>query len=174
MKKYLTFILLALIVLINNQSYARNTYLSVGAGTIEAQKGVDILSPTNLNIKGGIDISHVLGIGVEFSQTLSSDQTNSYPNVDFDVDILTIFLRLKNTIDDKVTIYGQVGQGNVEVSGSSSGTPIDIDDSDTMFGVGLVYNLDNKKNYIDLNYSSYFQDSGAEVVGLSIAYGLCF
>lgn len=172
MKKYLVLFTLAL--MFKTTAYAQNWYVDGGVGLIEFDDGTDSVSPTNLYVRGGYQFNQYFNIGLEASTTISPDQINSVPGVDFDVDTVTFYVRGGVPINESIWLYGQLGRTNTELTGEYLGVEISTDDNDTMFGLGAEVDIGSSNTYLALNYSIYNNNDGVDVTAFNIGVGVRF
>ena len=167
-------LLLSTTLLFSSVSFAQNWYVDGGAGFIEFDDGIDTISPTNLYIRGGYQFNQYFNIGLETSVTASSDQLSDIPGVDFDVDVVTFYVRGGVPVNESIWVYAQIGRSNTELTAEFQGIEISEDDNDTMFGLGAEIDLGSDKTYLALNYSSYNNNDGVDVTAFNIGVGLRF
>ncbi len=125
-------ILLIALMVSSSIVLAENWYVDGGLGFVKFDEGVDELSPTNIYIRGGYKINQYFNFGIEVSVTVSLDQISSAPEVDFDVDMGTIYIRSGVPVGESVQLYGQIGSSNAELSASYAGVKASVDDNDIM------------------------------------------
>ena len=166
MNKKLLLILLGSAISMN--SYAEGWFIGGGAGFVTFDDSVDKVSPLNAYAKGGFAFNQYFDAGLEASVTLIPDEVYS---VDFDVNIVTIFMRVGAPVNDTTKIYAQIGNSNTEVTGTYGGYSLSVDDSDTSMAFGVQIDFGSNNTYFDINYSSYFDDSGAEATAFNIGVG---
>lgn len=172
MKKHLVLFTLAL--LFNTSAYAQNWYVDGGAGFIKFDDGTESISPTNLYIRGGYQFNQYFNIGLEASTTISSDQIDSLPGVDFDVDAVTFYVRGGVPVNESIWLYGQIGRTNTELTGEFQGIEVSEDDNDTMFGFGVDVDLGSSGTYLALNFSKYNNNDGVDVNAFNLGVGVRF
>ena len=168
--------LLPFAMLFNTSVLAGNWHVDGGAGFITLDDGLDELSPTNLYVRGGYQFNQYFNIGIESSFTISPDQIASDPDTDFDVDVVTFYVRAGAPVNKNVWLYGQIGRSNSEFTGESAGfDDISLDDDDIMLGFGAEIGLGSKSTYLALNYSIYNNnDDFFDVSALNIGVGTRF
>ena len=172
MKKYL--ILFAMALLFNAPVHAQNWYVDGGLGLVEFDDGTDKISPTNLYIRGGYQFNQYFNVGLESSATVNSDEIDSLPGVEFDVDAVTLYVRGGVPVGESVWLYGQIGRTNTELTAEYQGVEISEDDNDTMIGFGADIKLGSSNTYLALNYSRYNDNDGVDVTGLNLGIGVRF
>lgn len=171
MKKVL---IISLALLFSSSAMSENWYLGGGAGLIEFDDGVDSISPTNIYIRGGYQLNQYFNIGIESSITISSDQISDSPDVDFDVDVVSFYVRGGVPLNESIWVYAQAGRANTELTAEFRGVELSDDDNDTMYGVGAEFDLGDKKTYLAVNYSIYNNNSGVDVTALNLGVGFRF
>ena len=167
-------VLFCLVMVFSSPALAENWYIDGGLGFVNFDDGVDEISPTNIYVRGGYIISENFNIGLEASVTADPDQIDSFPSVDFDVDIVTFYLRAGGFVSDNVWLYGQVGSSNTELTGESGGFSVSADDTDFMYGFGAEIGLGSGSTYLALNYSIYNDNDGVDVTGINLGIGARF
>jgi hypothetical protein len=171
MKKYTVF---ALALLFVTTAHAQNWYIDGGVGFIEFDDGTDSISPTNLYVRGGYQFNKYFNLGLEASATISPDQIDSVPGVDFDVDTVTLYVRGGVPVTESIWLYGQLGRTNTELTGEYLGVEVSQDDDDTMLGLGAEIDIGSSNAYLALNYSIYNNNDGVDVTALNIGIGARF
>ena len=167
-------LLLATAFLFSTSTIAENWYLGGGLGLMKLDESVDTLSPKNLYLRGGYAFNENFDIGLESSVTISSDQISDVPDVDFDVDTVTFYLRLGMPVTEGVKIYGQLGRTNSEITAEYNGFEVSDDDNDTMYGLGAEIDVGSNTTYLALNYSKYFDDDGVDISAFNVGLGARF
>ncbi len=167
-------LLLSASLLFSTSALAENWYIDGGAGFIKFDDGTDTLSPTNLYLRGGYKINQYFNVGLESSTTVSSDQISDAPDVDFDVNAVTFYVRGGVPVTDGIWLYAQLGQTNTELTGEYLGVKVTEDDNDTMYGLGADVDLGSKNLYLALNYSMYNNNDGVDVTAFNLGLGLRF
>jgi len=169
MKKAAGLILLG--SLISGQAMAEGWYAGVGMGFVTFDDGYDTINPANLVLRGGYEINDYFDLGMESSVTIISDELDGFRSVDLDVNIFTIYARLKAPVNENFKLYAQIGQSNTELEASNNYATVSTDDDDTSIAFGAEFNVgDNKRNYIDLNFASYYDEYDIESSGVNIVY----
>lgn len=166
--------LLSFAMLFNTSVLAENWYVDGGAGFITFDDGFDEISPTNLYVRGGYQFNQNFNVGLESSFTISSDQIPSDPDVDLDVNVVTLYVRGGAFVSESVWLYGQVGSSNTELTAEFAGVEFSVDDNDIMFGFGAEIDLGSKSTYLALNYSIYNDNDGVDVTAFNIGVGARF
>ena len=156
-------LLFCLVMMFSSSGLAEDWYIDGGLGFVNFDDGVDELSPTNVYVRGGYIFNKNFNVGLEASVTADSDQIDSAPSVDFDVDIVTLYLRGGAFVSDNVWLYGQVGSSNTELTGEAGGFSVSVDDTYVMFGFGAEIGLGRGSTYLALNYSIYNDNDGVDV-----------
>ena len=172
MKKYI--LIFTLTSLFSTVTYAQNWYVDGGAGFIKFDDGIDSISPTNIYVRGGYQINQYFNVGLESSVTVSSDQIPDLPGVDFDIDVVTFYVRAGAPISENIWVYGQLGRANTELTAEFQGLEFSEDDDDTMYGFGAEIDLGSKATYLALNYSVYNNNDGVDVTAFNLGLGLRF
>lgn len=167
-------LLLSATLLFCTSASAENWYVDGGAGFINFDDGTDTISPTNIYLRGGYQFNQYFNVGLESSTTVSSDQLSDFPGVDFDVDVVTLYVRAGVPVGESIWVYGQLGRSNTELTGQALGIKASQDDNDTMYGVGADVDLGSKNLYLALNYSSYNNNDGVDVTAFNLGLGLRF
>jgi len=167
-------LLLATTFLFSTSTIAENWYFGGGLGSMKLDDGVDTLSPKNLYLRGGYAFNENFEIGLESSSTISSDQLSEAPDVDFDVDAVTFYLRLGMPVSEGIKVYGQVGRSNTEITAEFNGFEVSDDDNDMMYGLGAEIDLGDNSTYIALNYSNYYDDDNFDISAFNIGIGFRF
>ena len=167
-------LILAIPLLFSTSIYAQNWYADGGLGLIKFDDGADSISPTNLYIRGGYQFNQYFNIGLESSATISSDQIDNLPGVDFDVDAVTFYIRGGVPVNESIWLYGQIGRTKTELTAEFLGTEVSDDDTDTSYGFGAEIDLGSKTTYLALNYSMYNNNDGVDVTALNLGIGVRF
>lgn len=172
MKKSLTLFVLA--SLLSGPCIAQNWYVDGGISFIDFDDGTDSISPTNLYIRGGYQFNQYFNAGLESSVTISSDSLDYAPEVEFDVDTFTFYIRGGVPVSESVWLYGQIGRTNTELTAEYLGVEVSEDDNDTMFGFGAEIDVGSGNTYLSLNYSMYNNNDGVDVTGINLGVGARF
>jgi hypothetical protein len=173
MKKNILLLMTAL--LLSTSASAENWYIDGGAGFIKFDDGTDSISPTNIYLRGGYRINQYFNLGLESSTTVSSDQIPSIPGVDFNIDVVTFYVRGGLPVNESIWIYAQLGRSNTKLSADiPGGLSVSEDDNDTMYGLGAEIDLGLKSTYLALNYSAYNNNDGVDVTAFNLGVGIRF
>jgi len=167
-------ILLGIALLFSASSSAQNWYAGGGASFVTFDDGIDTLSPTNIYLRGGYQFNQYFNIGLESSVTVSPDQIPSVPGVDFDVTVVTFYVRGGIPVNESIWVYGQLGSTNTELTGEFQGVEASIDDTDIMYGLGADIDLGSKSTYLALNYSVYNNNDGVDITAFNLGVGFRF
>jgi len=163
-----------LALLLNTPAFAQNWYVDGGVGFVKFDDGSDSISPTNLYIRGGYQFNQYFNAGLESNVTIASDSVDYAPDVEFDVDTFTLYIRGGVPVSEGVWLYGQIGRTNTELTAEYLGTEISDDDNDTMFGFGAEIDVGSGNTYLSLNYSMYNNNDGVDVTGINLGFGARF
>jgi len=150
---------------------AQGFYIGGGVSKMEFDDSFDSVSPTNMFLRGGILFNDYFDISGEMNITFSSDEISG---VDFDVDTYSIFLRGIYPATDTIRFYGKFGTANTELTASAFGTSISFDDDDMMYGAGVEVGFGQGNTYLDIDYTSYYDDDGIDVNAFNVGLGYRF
>jgi len=167
-------LLLSAALLFSTSTFAENWYIDGGAGFIKLDDGIESISPTNIYLRGGYQFNQYFNIGLESSTTVSSDQLASLPGVDFDIDVVTFYVRGGLPVNESIWIYAQLGRSNTELTAEFQGLQVSEDNNDTMYGLGAEIDLGLKSTYLALNYSAYNNNDGVDVTAFNLGIGVRF
>ena len=162
------------VLLFSTSTFAENWYIDGGAGFVKLDDGTDTISPTNIYLRGGYKINQYFDVGLESSTTVSSDQLASLPGVDFDIDVVTFYVRGGLPVNESIWIYAQLGRSNTELTAEFQGVQVSEDDNDTMYGLGAEIDLGLRSTYLALNYSAYNNNDGVDVTAFNLGIGVRF
>ncbi len=149
-------------------------YIDGGLGSVKFDDGYDQVKPTNIYVRGGYFINQNFNIGLESNVTISPDQLDWAPGVDFSVNIGTLYFRAGAPVSDNVMMYAQIGSSNTELSAKYNGVKTTQSDRDTMLGVGAEIGFGTGPMYAAINYSKYNNNSGVDVSGFTFGIGTRF
>jgi opacity protein-like surface antigen len=142
---------------------AEGAYGAVGGGLLTFDDGVDELEPKQLFGRLGYNFNDYIGLGFEGGFSLIEDEEFG---VDFDVTTIFFYLRGSVPVGEKSSVYVLIGPTNVELTGSSGGTSLSVDDDDTGIGFGFETPLESVSFFVD--YITYFDDDGVDVTSINL------
>ena len=159
----------------SSHSFAEPAWYFSVAGSFVSFDGQDgTVDPINASLQGGLSINQYLDIGVESNTTLSDDDISG---VDFEVDIIFVYVRAKMQISENTDIYALFGSSSVELVQGSGRSALIMDDSDTGFGFGAQFFRDGRGSAYLIEYISYYDDdqfdgvsSDTTVDGINFGY----
>ncbi|MEM7293550.1 MAG: outer membrane beta-barrel protein [Pseudomonadota bacterium] len=158
------FLPLLLLTLVANPAHAEKSgYFSLGIGATEFEDEASSVNPVNLYFRLGIPVTDFLDVGAELSTTAASDEFN---NLDFELDVQTLFLKGTFGVTDSINLFGLVGLSKVELTAVSGGTSASTDDSDISFGFGVEIGAVEEGYFYTIDYIRYFD--GDEYDGVDI------
>lgn len=112
-----------------------------------------------------LSIEGLAGTGIS-DGTTGSGATSTELSVDH---ILGIHLKAKYSLGNEFKIYGLVGYSEVKLTANTSTATATDSTSDTSFGAGVTYNLNND-SAISLDYVNYIDKSFLELNGLTLSF----
>ena len=151
-----TFLACLLFVLSSSCSFAEPAwFFSVSGSLVSFDGQVGSVEPINASLQGGLSINQYIDIGVESNTTLSDDDISG---VDFEVDLLFVFIKAKLPISEGTNLYAVFGSSSVELVQGSGRSALIRDDSDTGIGFGAQFLRDGGDSAFLIEYISYYDD----------------
>jgi len=151
-----TFLVGLLYVLSSSSSFAEPAWFFSASGSLVSFDGRNgSVEPINASLRGGLSINQYIDIGVESNTTLSDDDISG---VDFEVDLLFVFVKAKFRIRQDIDLYAVFGSSSIELVQGSGRSALIMDDSDTGFGFGAQFLRDGGDSAILIEYISYYDD----------------
>ncbi|MCP4979652.1 MAG: porin family protein [Gammaproteobacteria bacterium] len=142
---------------------SEGAYGGLGGGLLTFDDGFDEVEPKQLFGRLGYNFNDYVGIGFEGGFSLIEDEVF---DIDFDVTTTFFYLRGSVPVGEKSSVYVLIGPTNVELTGSSGGTSLSADDSDTGTGFGFETQLETVSLLVD--YIKYFDDDGVDVTSINL------
>jgi len=138
-------------------------YAGGGGSLVKFDDSVDTVDPLNIFFRVGYAPSTYFDVGGEYNFTLLSDE---FRGVDFDVNILTLYVRGKVPVSDSARLYVLLGSANVELVASVDAFQASADEDDTAIGFGVENKLESG-HYSTIGYTRYFDDNGITATGIN-------
>jgi hypothetical protein len=144
----------------------KKAYFGFGGSVFRADDGTDSIQPLNVYGRLGYDWVSWFGIGIEGSTTISKDDIDSLPGVDFSVSTTFVYLRFGIPVASKSKIYLMAGPSRVELRASGGGASASVDDDDIGIGLGYEHNFDGYGFTVD--YIQYYDNNNVDVGAVNI------
>jgi hypothetical protein len=144
----------------------KKAYFGFGGSVFRADDGTDSIQPLNVYGRLGYDWVSWFGIGIEGSTTISKDDIDSLPGVDFSVSTTFVYLRFGIPVASKSKIYLMAGPSWVDFEGNSVDHSTLLDDDD--IGIGLGYEHDFDGYGFTVDYIQYYDKNNVDVGAVNI------
>lgn len=164
---------ISVMCLFASDTYAEQNYFGGNIGFVDySEAGIsDDASLTFLGGNIGKEFNDYLSAELRFSFGAGSDSVEALgQEVDVKLNRLYgIYLRGGVSASDSFYPYAVIGFSNAKVTASVSGFSASDTGSDSSFGVGAEYRIDEKQA-LNLEYMSYIDKDGIEISGFSIGF----
>jgi len=130
-------------------------FFGIGGALITFDDDIDEYDPVNGYLRGGYTFNRYLDLGVEFSGSLSPDESG--PTL-YDVATGLLFLRGKLPLDDDSSLYAMVGASRVKLSATAFGVDTNNSDNGVGFGFGFEHRI-TKTEFFAIDYMIYYDDN---------------
>jgi len=142
-----------------------NFYVIAGTGSLAVTYGS---TSTDLGTTGvvysGYDFNKYIGIEILTGRASSE---NNVVKLNF----AGVFLKPKFPINDTVEIYGRLGTNSSTLKIYNAS----VSESTASYGGGLnIYPFDDKKQFFQLGYMTWYKKSGYTIEGAEVSYGRRF
>jgi len=164
MKKMIVGILFLFVPFAVTAQEGPRAYWGAGGALMTLDDGFDSFEPFNAFGRVGYDFNAYIGVGAEVSFSLIEDDV---AGIDFSVDTRFFFLKGSLPIGDGAKLYAMIGPSNVELTGSSGGFSVSLDDSDIGIGFGFEKSF-NDSFGISVDYIIYYDDSTFDGFALDV------